>query len=234
VARSELAEEFFEEGEGFHQSKTLLDQLIEGQSEEFKRKVFELVARTGYTNYSDPLFVILLATGSLQVLLNEKPAELDTMFKRWAAKVVGALELCEGQIVRRQEAAISEAAASLIRQAHRQELTSFWQRIVPGSVAAAVVLAVGFVGGMTVPSFLKGGYVAGERLTADDAALLRWAKSQEGRQARDLYEWNQDYLPVCQQDVKNLGVTLSLGGRKVSSGFCALWVEPVSKRKFES
>ncbi|HBL13456.1 MAG TPA: hypothetical protein DD379_19075, partial [Cyanobacteria bacterium UBA11162] len=191
MVRSELAEEFFEDGEESHQEKTLLDRLLEGQSEEFKRKVFELVARTGYTNYSDPLFVILLATGSLQVLLNEKPAELDTMFKRWAAKVVGALELCEGQIVRRQEAAIAEAAASLIRLAHRQKLASFWQKVVPGSVVVAGVLMVGFVAGMTVPPFLQGGYVAGERLTADEAALLHWASSKSGKQARDLYQWNQ-------------------------------------------
>ena len=36
---------------------SLLEKLLEGRSEEFKRKVFQLVSQTGYSE-GDPLFVI--------------------------------------------------------------------------------------------------------------------------------------------------------------------------------
>lgn len=173
-------------------TSTLLEKLLDGRSEEFKRKVFQLVSQTGYSE-GDPLFVILLATGTLQTLLNEKPVEIDEMFNRWTKTVTKSMDSVEQEIIERQKLAITQAAGDLIRKAERQEASRFFKSILPGAIAASVVLVVGFVAGSTIPPALKGGYVAGQNLTLDDIEALRWANSKEGQYARQLITWNADY-----------------------------------------
>jgi hypothetical protein len=210
-------------------TSTLLEKLLSGRSEEFKRKVFQLVSQTGYSE-GDPLFVILLATGTLQTLLNEKPVEIDEMFNRWTKTVTKSMDSVEQEIIERQKLAITQAAGDLIRKAERQESTRFFKSILPGAIAATVVLVVGFVTGSTVPPALKGGYVAGQNLTADDVEALRWANSREGQYARKLLTWNADYLKVCDQDAAKMPIKLQMGQREAKSGFCLLWVKPPEQR----
>ncbi len=90
-------------------TSSLLEKLLDGRSEEFKRKVFQLVSQTGYSE-GDPLFVILLATGTLQTLLNEKPIEIDEMFNRWSGGITKSMSLVEKEIIERQKTAITQAA----------------------------------------------------------------------------------------------------------------------------
>jgi hypothetical protein len=210
-------------------TSTLLEKLLDGRSEEFKRKVFQLVSQTGYSE-GDPLFVILLATGTLQTLLNEKPIEIDEMFNRWTKTVTKSMDSVEQEIIERQKLAITQAAGDLIRKAERQESTRFFKSILPGAIAASVVLVVGFVAGSTIPPALKGGYVAGQNLTADDVEALRWANSTEGQYARQLISWNADYLKVCDQDAAKMPIKLQMGQREAKSGFCLLWVKPPEQR----
>jgi hypothetical protein len=82
-------------------SQTLLDKLIEGKSEEFKRKVLELVARTGLEP-DDPLFVVLLATGRLEVLMEETPHALEALFTSWTREIRRSLDLVEQATLERQ------------------------------------------------------------------------------------------------------------------------------------
>ncbi len=203
-------------------TSTLLEKLLSGRSEEFKRKVFQLVSQTGYSE-GDPLFVILLATGTLQTLLNEKPVEIDEMFNRWTKTVTKSMDSVEQEIIERQKLAITQAAGDLIRKAERQESTRFFKSILPGAIAASVVLVVGFVAGSTIPPALKGGYVVGQNLTADDVEALRWANSKEGQYARQLISWNADYLEVCDQDAAKMPIKLQMGQREAKGGFCANW-----------
>ncbi len=210
-------------------TSSLLEKLLEGRSEEFKRKVFQLVAQTGYSE-GDPLFVILLATGTLQTLLNEKPVEIDEMFNRWFNSITKSMDLVEKEIVERQKEAIAKAAGDLIQKAERQEASRFFTSILPGAIAVSVVLVVGFVAGITVPPVLKGGYVAGEKLTVEDVETLRWANSNDGKYARQLMSWNADYLKVCARDVVEIPVKLQMGQREAKKGFCLLWIKPPEQR----
>ena len=73
-------------------------------------------------------------------------------------------------------------------------------------------------------------------LTLDEAALLSWAQSPEGQQARELMRWNSGLLDdrSCEQEVERLGVTLELQGKPARSGFCTIWVVPPEQRRFEA
>ncbi len=213
---------------------TLLDKLIEGKSEEFKRKVLELVARTGL-GPNDPLFVILLSTGRLEVLMEETPAALEALFTSWTREIRRSLDLVEQATLERQKTAITEGVAALIRKAERQEASRLLHSVVPAAGLLFAVLGTGFLMGMTVPPFLGGGLTEPMRLTVDQATALRWATSTEGKFARNLLDWNRGYLDnlACIKDTKRLGIKLELGGKPATSGFCTIWVQSPEQRKFE-
>ena len=73
-------------------------------------------------------------------------------------------------------------------------------------------------------------------LTVEEAALLNWAQSPEGQQARELMRWNSELLDdrSCEREVERLGVTLELQGKLARSGCCTLWVVPPEERRFEA
>ena len=73
-------------------------------------------------------------------------------------------------------------------------------------------------------------------LTIEEAALLDWARSPEGQQARELMRWNSALLDdrSCEREVERLGVTWELQGKSAHSGFCTLWVVPPEQRRGEA
>lgn len=65
-------------------ARNLLDKLLEGKSDEFRAKVYELVVGYGW-DVDDPSFAILIATGQLEVLLEDFPQEFEALFGRLSA-----------------------------------------------------------------------------------------------------------------------------------------------------
>lgn len=61
--------------------KQLLDMALEGKPDGFKVKVYEIV-RQFKLDASDAAFLMLIATGRLEVLLNEFPDQFEALFKR--------------------------------------------------------------------------------------------------------------------------------------------------------
>ncbi|MBD2091834.1 hypothetical protein H6F67_18485 [Microcoleus sp. FACHB-1515] len=66
--------------------KTLLDMALEGKSDTFKVKVFEIV-RKFRLDATDPSFLLLISTGQLQALLEEFPDAFEALFMRLLEKM---------------------------------------------------------------------------------------------------------------------------------------------------
>ncbi|MEQ9672583.1 DUF6753 family protein [Coleofasciculus sp. G2-EDA-02] len=98
-------------------TKSLLDIALEGQSEEYRRKVLELAFK-GKIEPTDPIFLILLATGRLEVLIQEspKPEDFELAFNRWVTRINKTLATYERVAIEKQEGQIAEAVNSLVRQ----------------------------------------------------------------------------------------------------------------------
>ncbi len=62
-------------------SETLLNTLLQGRSDTFKAKVLEIVYRH-HLDPNDPNFQILIATGQLEVLLEEAPEQFEAVVSR--------------------------------------------------------------------------------------------------------------------------------------------------------
>jgi len=220
-------------------NKSRLDAALEGYGDEFKGKVLDIVTKTGLEP-DDPLFLVLAATGRLEVLLEDAPDTLGQLFKNWSRELARNLELVESATVERQKAAIAKAAGELISRAEKQEAERLFTSIFPAAGLVLSILGLGFILGMSVPPWLQGvwggGYVeSNTSLTFNQLQALRWAESGEGKFARNLMRWNAGYLDTkeCLKDPRRLKVTLNLNGRKAYSGFCVVWTVPPNERKFE-
>jgi hypothetical protein len=70
--------------------ESLLDRLLARQDAEFRATVEELVRKQGWDE-NDPNFLIGIATGQIQILLQEMPTVMDATFDRGLTKLSGKL-----------------------------------------------------------------------------------------------------------------------------------------------
>ncbi len=212
----------------------LLSVALEGKSESFRKRVLDYVGTSGLAP-NDPLFLVMVATGRLEVLLEDAPDRLEQLFKNWNKELSRNLELVEGATVERQKLAIASAVNELIKQAEQQEAGRLYTSIYPAAGLVAAILGLGFILGMSIPAWLSGGLSEPQRLTGNQLDALQWAESREGKFARDIMKWNAGYLDTkkCQQDAQRLKVTLNFGGKQINEGFCWVWVVPKENRQFK-
>jgi hypothetical protein len=70
-------------------------------------------------------------------------------------------------------------------------------------------------------------------LTSDEITALEWAKSPQGIKAKNLFEWNKDWLWDCEKTLKSSnyqGINLIIGDKKANKGYCLLWTRPYEER----
>lgn len=217
------------------QEDGFLERLLEDKDDAYRARILHLVLSTGI-DPTDPVFLLLVATGRLEVMLEDAPKSLEKLLKTWASEFWRTVELTESVVVERQKEAIARAAMALVEDAPKPESNlasshSKWLNPIPLVFATAVAALIGgglggqFSGVSNVPTTLK----------VQDAELLKWAKSKEGRLAQNLVEWNADYLKNrrCTKEVQDLGVELTVGDRIATSGYCVLWIVPPGKREFK-
>jgi hypothetical protein len=218
----------------------LLAEALKGKSEDFKRRVIDFALRSGLSQ-DDPLFLVLIATGQLEAMLTDAPETLKLLFNAWNQDLAHNLEQVELVAVERQKVAINRAANALIHESLLREGRSILYSVFPATIVFFLIFAVGFIAGMSIPSWISGvlggGYtkVQSTNLTWKELEAMKWAISSEGKFAKNLINWNRGYLEngECLKDAQKLGVVLSQYNRKASSGFCTVWVTSIDKRRFE-
>ncbi len=217
----------------------LLAEALKGKSESFKTRVLHFAHSCGLSQ-DDPLFLIMIATGQLEVMLEDAPETLQVLFKTWNRDLASNLEKVEQVAVERQKVAINRAAQALIHESLVREGRNIINSIYPAVIVFFLIFAAGFISGVSIPPWIVGvlgkGYtfVRSNSLTWEELDAMKWAVSSEGKFARNLINWNRGYLEngECLKDVQKLGVVLSQYNRKAKSGFCLIWTKPPQERKF--
>ncbi|AFY57322.1 hypothetical protein Riv7116_4913 [Rivularia sp. PCC 7116] len=221
------------------QVNKFLAEALKGKSEGFKKQVLSFAVSCGLSQ-DDPLFLILVATGQLEVMLKDAPEVLQVLFETWNQDLARNLHQVEKVAVERQKVAIDRAAHALIRKAQFTESRKLLTSVLPAGLLLFFTLGVGAIFGILTPPWIagmiSGGYtkVQSSTLTWDELEAMKWAMSREGKFARNLIDWNRGYLDngECIKDAQRLGVILSQYGRKAKSGHCVVWATPPTKRKF--
>jgi hypothetical protein len=213
-------------------TKSLMAEVLEDKDVAFRVKVLNLVVKHGLSG-NDPLFLILIAIGALQVMLEEAPAAIALSLEEIRAQQ----EKLATEAVARTQSLVAQSVRELIGKTEALQLRRPWKILIPGMALFAVVFCLGLASGIAASVALQTLASSGQRLLSlEEASLLNWAKSTEGQYAKTLYEWNSDYLASgrCQPEMKALGVRLSQGNSTAISGFCTLWVVPPQQRQYQA
>lgn len=174
--------------------------------------------------------------------IDSNQQRLDTSFRTYSKDLINQyqaltsdLQTVEEASLNLTQAKISGSVANLVKHAAHTKAVSDWLAMSRLGLYILIPMIFAGFGGWFARSYLDYRY-SNSGLSNADTALLHWAKSDEGKLAQDLASWNSRGLTtkgktlICEQEAGNLDVTLTLEGKTVSSGWCALWVRPADKR----
>jgi hypothetical protein len=213
---------------------TRLNQLLDKLAPDVKAEVLEIVKASGFSE-QDPIFSLLLATSTLQVLVLQAPQAIRQSYEHCHGEILSQLKDYEKAAARGIQNHLSASVKDLIRQANLKTKEPTWKAIAIISAATLTVFAVGCLSGVTWAS--RQHAIAREqgKLTPPEQQALDWAMSEEGQYAQNLMRWNDSLQDgSCQVQVKNLGITLQYGKAIARSGFCFAWVKPPNERAFKT
>ena len=231
-------------------AKSLMEEVIEDYPELTKKKVRRIVKMSGISE-KDPLFLILLVCRITHVLVEDAPQQIAKTFdlgrvsilKLFETEKKKLLDVQEQSLQLHQQAALDLTVAKIVTMLDRefeQRGVNDPKKISPkliGIISTATVtiisLIIGFIAGWSFEfSWLGKNNLT--RLSLEDISSLNWVKTPEGKLAKNILIWNEDLADKsCQSKVKDLNVTIQIGTAKAISGYCWVWIEPPSKRKFE-
>lgn len=229
---------------------SLMNEFLMNQPKDIQRRVRETVRIWGISE-QDPYFLILIQCRITQILYELTPNEIQKAFDHGMQELTQVFEQfneklfkqLKEEIDKQQKAALNISLAKVnlaiakvmednnISYKNRQ----FSPRVMGSMVTAASMLLTAFVcfiGGMTFDSTAL---AKNRQAEADlrEQSLISWAKSDEGKLAKRIVEWNEDLIGgECQKKVESLGITFQMGSAKATSGFCVVFVEPPERRKF--
>jgi hypothetical protein len=210
-------------------NESYLNKLLEGKDADFQRRVLAVAVEHGLST-SDPLFLIMLSTGQLQVLLEDKPSEFNQLFQRWSEAIYEHLEKAKRTAVSGQEIEIRSMVNRLIKHCESKERSRL---VVMLPAIGLIVAAIGFgvLTGLSVPVWLAGGYASGKPklLTVEQVESLRWLKSYQGQLARNIVTWNSESLRNlnCTNNPEQRAVVDNAKGKYINrkSDYCLLRVK---------
>ena len=164
-----------------HERESLISQALKGKSAEFRSEVINNAYRYGLDK-NDPLFIVLLATGQLELLLEKKPQEIDSFFRNWESKWQAELKDSEAVIsqeleqvrqlidnweqdsreflerqgkaaVNVQHRKIASSVKTLVQQAALEKVAHDIWSVIFGSTAVLGAIAIGVFIGLAIPKF---------------------------------------------------------------------------------
>jgi hypothetical protein len=213
---------------------TRLHQLLETLDPDMRADVLGIVQASGFSE-QDPIFSLLLATSTLQVLVLKAPQELKQSYEYCHGQVLSQLRDYEKAAARGIEKQLSASVNELIRKANLKTQEPTLMAFVLMGAMTIAIFAVGFISGhqwgLGQRSLLRGQ----GQLSPPEQKALDWAMSDEGQYAQNLMRWNDALRDgSCQLQVKDLGITLQYGRAVAHSGFCFAWVKPPDQREFKT
>lgn len=177
---------------------------------------------------------------SQQIEANQQ--RIDASFRTYSQDLINQyqtltqnLEVVEAASVNLTQAKISNSVSHLVKYAAHKKAVSDWTTMGRLGVYLMGVMVMAFSSGFFTRSYFDYRY-SNSGLSNQDTALLEWAKSDRGKLARDLIQWNSRGLTqkgktrICEQEAAELNITLKLEGQSVDEGWCVLWMLPPQER----
>ncbi|URD53573.1 DUF6753 family protein [Chroococcidiopsis sp. CCNUC1] len=181
-----------------------IDQVLSEFSTEEKEKITQLILQSGI-NPRDPLIVTMATLAKIDSRIDKIPESLGTIVSIWTETLDTKLSQIFRSAVVQQKKALLETVKELLNKsspthfASLPMLHSLYLVAILGGVLALGTVIGAFVSANTIVKF-----VTPSNLSSQDKALLQWARSADGRQAKDLQKINADAITFCKKQVKEL------------------------------
>lgn len=218
-----------------------LNILLEKATPEAKEWVNNFLTESG-SALEDPFCSQIAANAYLAYVMRNKPVEVRDAFEIAEAKMLKQLgtqfdskkESYEQALSAELEARIARMAERLIAQqfdspseTQPEDKSAKKPKIGIHPIAIATLSgAFGLALGLLPGFFLSNEQPIDSSFTATDSHLLRWAKSKQGKFARQLIEWNGARLlnRKCEAEARANNITLTVRGIQATRGVCAVFV----------
>lgn len=174
--------------------------------------------------------------------IEENQQRIDASFRIYSQDLIDQyqtltknLEVTEAASINLTQAKISSSVAKMVKHAAHEKAVHDWIAMSRLGIYILIPMIITTAGGWFARSYFDYRY-SNSGLSNQDTALLHWSKSDEGKLAQNLIEWNSRGLTykgktrICEQEAANLNVTLKLEGKSVNQGWCVLWMFPPEQR----
>jgi hypothetical protein len=174
--------------------------------------------------------------------IEDNQQRIDASFRTYSQDLINqyqtltkSLEVTEAASINLTQAKVSSSVSQLVKHAAHEKAVHDWIAMSRLGVYLMGAMIVAFVCGVFTRSYFDYRY-SNSGLSNQDTALLEWAKSERGKLAQNLTEWNSRGLTkkgktyICEQEAAKLNVTLKLEGQTVNNGWCVLWITPPERR----
>lgn len=226
---------------------SLLEQCLSGKPDVFRSKVLNIMLRCRINN-NDPIFLLLLCLGELELILIDTPLQVQDLLEQFAVELSDLFNQYFGNgeqqakqrfetALAENKTAISEAALELIKINREEQFTGSIEAVAKAVAPAllGVILAMGLGSALTFGymKLFERSTIDGDNLTVEQYNDLKWLETPQGQNAKNIATWNAGYFDRCQEDAQTMGFRVSSNGRRVKNGYCVLYVIPPEKRKYE-
>ncbi|OWY69031.1 hypothetical protein B7486_23360 [cyanobacterium TDX16] len=182
----------------------VVDEVLAEFSAEEKEKITQLILHSGI-NPRDPLIVTMATLAKIDSRIDKIPESLGTIVSTWTETIDTKLTQVFRSAVTQQKKAFLESVKDLLNKSSATHFASlpllhslYLFAILGGVLALGTVIGT-FISANTIVKL-----VAPNNLSSQDKALLQWARSADGKQAKVLQKINADAISFCKKQVKEL------------------------------
>ena len=179
----------------------------------------------------------------LRQQIEDNQQQIDTSFRTYSQDLINRyqtltknLETVEAVSVNLTQTKIASSVSRLVAHAAHEKAVHDWIAMSRLGIYILIPMVLTALGGWFARSYFDYRY-SNSSLSNQDTALLHWAKSDEGKLAKNLVEWNSQGLAkknrtrICEEEAAKLDITLKLEGKSVDRGWCVLWMISPEKRQ---
>ncbi|MGK7945691.1 MAG: DUF6753 family protein [Microcystaceae cyanobacterium] len=227
--------------EAYPDAIALIDQALKDVDEKLKEEIFNFLVQC-QVKPNDPLFVLLLACRYHHLITLNVPKEIENASDTAIVKMTGALnEQSQGMkeiAIASVESEIGKAVNRLLEKQDKPTLVKQWLNYGKYAALTLIPLILGIFGTRQYYEMS-----ALTQFNIENQQLVGWGRSQEGKLARKIMQWNQGLVDgSCEKAVANLGVGFgdalvkngeTIGIRRATKGYCVVWRVPPNQRKFQ-
>ncbi len=213
------------------------DEYLDQFDEEMQVRILRTLADSGVKK-NDPIFTSLLYITGVKETLERGPGEMRQVVDYGMRQFLDAMEDAKQVAAMTTEKRIASAVDALLQKTNESKNRVTIQSLIWAGVSLLSMFVIGWASCNWYRGSRQSQVVLDpsepRKLTQEEARSLDWAMSPEGRKARQIVEWNEGLIGgECEEDARAFNVTIQIGRRRATSGYCVLWVQPPDKRTFE-